>query len=383
MRETTPVYDTLVIGGGINGLATLAQLLRRGRRPVGLLEQFTLGHDQGSSHGPTRITRSTYASADYVRLMQRAQADEWPALERDLGRTLIHRAPGCFFGPPGQLFEQYAAAVAAAGAQVERIDSAAARRLFPQFRFAGADAVLLDHTAGIIAAADTLAGLAAWCRGHGAHVRESCPVQHIDVTADPIIVQTAQGPLATARLVVTAGAWVRELVPALRARLQVIRQTVGYFQLTGAEADVCLGRFPVWVHLDDRPERFFYGLPEFGRPGIKLARHFTHGRDDDPNEAEHRVDPAEIRCLEEFIAEQFTLPLRTLAGAEHCLYTNTATEDFVLDRHPDNPNVVIGSACSGHGFKFGPLTGRILADLVTDGRCDIPEFVAARQRFRL
>ena len=377
------VYEALVIGGGINGLSALYHLGRMGRRRVGLIEQFQLGHDRGSSHSHSRITRSAYFDPDYVYLMQAAHREEWPRLERDAGQQLAHRTSGCFFGPAGGRYEDYARAVAKTGVDVEALDVDEARRRFPVFRFEETSGALHDRTAGLVAAAETMAALIRLGRQNGAEMREEEQVLGIDPSSDPIRVETTRGALETERLIVTAGAWVSGLLPFLKGRLKVIRQTVCYFKPAGPPEDFRAGRFPVWGYLTDRGDNVYYGLPEFGREGIKVARDLTVGEGDDPNAATPEVSLQEIDRLRTFLDWQFVPRIEAFMGGETCLYTMTGTKDFILDLHPDNPRVVVGSACSGHGFKFGPLTGRILAELALKGRTEVPEFERARGRFAI
>ena len=113
-----------------------------------------------------------------------------------------------------------------------------------------------------------------------------------------------------------------------------------------------------------------------------MAHHVTEGRNDDP-EQHPDPSPQDIAHLRSFMAQQFTAPVKEFLGAETCLYTNTETEDFILDLHPENPNIAIGAGFSGHGFKLGPLTGRILAELALNGKTTIPEFEAARSLFSI
>jgi len=371
-------YGALVIGGGINGLSALYHLQRLGCKPLGLVERFALGHERGSSHGHSRITRSAYINAGYVRLMQVVHRQEWPRLERDAGQRLLHPTPGCFFGPPGGKYPAYAQAVLQAGVEAEAIPVEVARRRFPLFRFPGVDEVLHDHTAALVAAAHTLAALVRLCRQGGAEIHEQTQVLEIDPSRDPIQVRTERGVLETERLVVTAGPWTASLLPWLKARLQVARQAVGYFVLRGDQEALGPGRFPVWGYLG---EEEYYGLPQFGRPGIKLARHLTTGRDDDPDKDATPLPEGEEARLRRIIADHLALPVEHLDGVERCLYTNTATEDFIIDLHPQNPHLAIGASCSGHGFKFGPLTGRALAELVLSGKTAIPEFEQMRPTF--
>src|SRR5262249_40944438 len=153
--------------------------------------RFRLHHDRGSSHGTSRITRSTYSDEHYVRLVRVAHAEEWPRLERDSGATLVHRCDGIFFGPKDGDVERWAEAVAAAGAAGgHKPERGEARSRFPAFAFPDAHAVLHDPTGGVVAAADTLRALDRRCRVEGVHVLEETRVLSLDPASDPIVVDT-------------------------------------------------------------------------------------------------------------------------------------------------------------------------------------------------
>jgi sarcosine oxidase len=372
----------VVIGGGVNGLGAAWRLAAR-RASVTLVERFRIGHDRGSSHGTSRIARSAYPEAGYVRLMRRAFAEEWPRLERDAGKALLHRTPAFFFGPPQGSLAAYARAVADAGADVLRVPPAEARKLAPQFRFEGCDDVLVDRTGGLIAAAETIAALASLVRAAGADVREDTVVRAIEPRADHVEVTTDRGALSADRVVVTAGAWTSRLVPRLASRLAVARQSIGYFEIEGGEEAARLGRFPLWCQMGATVNDFHYGLPSFGRPGIKAAQHVTSQRSEDPDVSPAAPDERSLADLRAFLDRELAVRIERRVGAETCLYTNTPTEDFVVGALADEPRIVVGSACSGHGFKFAPLTGRALAELALDGSTSMPEFEAMRATFAL
>jgi sarcosine oxidase len=357
-------------------------LHRLGCERIGLVERFRLGHGRGSSHGHSRITRSAYIDADYSRLMQVVHGQEWPRLERDAGCTLIHRTPGCFFGPEGGRCERYARSAVEADVDVEAIDVREARRRFPQFRFEATSMVLHDRTAGLIAAAETIAALIRLARLNGVSLHEEVRVTGISPAVDTVRVETDRGPLRAERVIVTAGAWIADLFPFLRRQLKVIRQTVAYFQPAGAREEFRPGKFPVWGYLADEDDKVFYGLPAFGGGGIRVARDLTVGAADDPEQHPTAFDDAEPGRLRAFLEWQFVPRIDALLACETCLYTMTQTKDFVIDLHPDNPRLVIGSACSGHAFKFGPMTGRALAELALYGHTAVPEFERLRGRFR-
>lgn len=375
------VRSVVVIGGGLNGLAALFHLCRFGCSEPLLLERFQVGHDRGSSHGPSRIARSTYAKTSYVRMMRAALAEEWPRLERAAGEPLLFKTPGLFFGPADGPIGSYALAVEQAGAEVDRLSVHEARARFPLLRFDGASEVLFDRTAAVIASARTLRALERTAVASGGEIQTGVEVLEIDVNADPIRIATDRGEILTERAVIAAGPWTSRIVPSLEPRLAVMRQSVAYFELEGPRDAYRVGRFPIWAWMGAGENAFYYGLPEFDHPGIKIARHVTRDRNDDPDAQPGGFEEDAIEDLRAIALRELYPAVRGLAGADTCLYTSTATEDFILDLHPDNPRIAIGAGFSGHGFKFGPLTGRILAELCLYGDCKLPEFQALRSEF--
>jgi sarcosine oxidase len=236
------------------------------------------------------------------------------------------------------------------------------------------DAVFDDRTAGLIDAASTIAALRLALAGDEVRTFETTRVLALLPRDSEVIVRTTRGDLVAPRAIVAAGAWTDRLVPSLGSRLNVVRQTVGYF---APAAPSGLGQFPVWACLGDDVDITHYGLPEFGAPGLKVGRHVVIG-DDDPDDAPDAADPAEIAALRSFVDEQLTAPPGDLLRTEHCLYTCTPTEDFVIDIVRDEPRVVVAAGMSGHGFKFAPLTGRLLAELALDGKTSVPAFESRR-----
>lgn len=377
------VRSLVIVGGGINGLAALFHALRLGAKSPLLVDRFQLGHDRASSHGPSRIARSMYPHAGYVRLMRATFAEEWPRLERAAGEPLLFRSPGLFFGPADGPIAAYAKGVKEAGAEVDVLDVATARALFPMLRFEENELVLHDRTAALIAAARALRALERSTRASGAEFQLGTRVLAIDPSRDPIRIETDRGGLLAERVILTAGPWAPALVPELATRLISIRQNLAYFELEGARDEFRVGRFPVFARIGLDENDFYYGLPEFDHPGVKLARHVTRGRDDDPDSSPGTYDEDAIEDLRAFAIRAFVRPVRGLAGADTCMYTCTPTEDFVLAPHPANRRFVIGSGCSGHGFKFGPMVGRILAELALFGDSKLPEYRALQTEFSL
>jgi sarcosine oxidase len=360
------IHDALILGAGIHGLCAAFHLRRRGLRRIAVLERFALGHDRGSSHGASRITRSSYHEPKFVALAAAAHRDGWPLLERELATRLLFRTPGVFFGPERGPFGDYLRATLGtsadgARADVERIDADAARARFPLLAFAGDDAVLLDHTAGVLAAATALRALAAWCRGQGVELREGTRALALRADDGAVRVDTDRGPLQAARVVVATGPWLGELVPELRRSLSVLPQQVGYADVASAPAARAAGVFPVWARIGEVQDDFVYGLPEFGRPGLKIARHVTRGAGIDADGARPPLDEGAMLRLAQ---QNFRAPVRGLSGCESCLYTVAPGEDLAVQRSAADPRVVVVAACSGHAFKFAPVLGQQVAELI-------------------
>jgi len=166
--------------------------------------------------------------------------------------------------------------------------------------------------------------------------------------------------------VIATGAWLPELVPAARGAVTVIPQHVAYVRI-GVPARA----MPSWVHFGGAASGIAYGLAEIGREAIKVGLHATRGTGIDPDVLA-APSAGDEEALRQRLGQVLAVPVHEVLGSEPCLYTVTSTEEFIVDGWPGDPRVVFASACSGHGFKFAPLTGRVLAELVIRGRADLP-----------
>lgn len=381
MSQRSP-FDVIVVGGGLNGLATAYHLKRMGCDNLAVFEQFPWGHNLGSSHGEARITRSAYHDRVYAQLMQHSHKESWPQLERDANEPLIFPYSCCVYGPRSGPFPDYAEAVLAAGADVIELDYATAVERFPALRFNPGDGVLDDRTAGLVAAERTLQSLLRLARKHDVKLMDQTPILKIEPRNDGVVLHTSDGEWFTERLVVTAGAWATRLVPQLAQRLFVTRQLVMYLELGGLSSRLQQGDYPIWAYLAEGANGLHYSMPSLSHHGIKIARHMVEGAECNPDEPVPDDNSAMMDYLKEFIGKRLHAPLQEVLRVEHCLYTNTPTEDFVLDHHPEHPMITIGAGFSGHGFKFGPLTGQILAELCLQGTSSITVFNDNRAKFQ-
>jgi sarcosine oxidase len=338
--------EIVVVGAGVMGAATAYALARAGHDAV-LLEQFELGHARGSSHGEARIFRLVYDDPHWVGQAQRA-LPLWRELEAESGEAILSTTGSLDLGPET---DKRVAALSECGVEFDVLDGA---DLPAPLRIEGGTAALVQRDGGVI---DAARALRAFLRG--ATVRERARVTRID---DDGRVYLDGGTIEAQAVVVTAGAWVSRLLEPLGIDPPVTptRESVAYFPLPARDGlpTIIDWRVPDGYALP-RPGDSVYALPS--PEGLKVGVHRT-GPPTDPDE-EGVVDPEAVRCAADWVAEHVEgagpSPVRT----ETCLYTNMPDESFVVERQG---RVVVGSPCSGHGFKFAPLVGRELADLVLE-----------------
>ncbi|CAM5347211.1 N-methyltryptophan oxidase [Streptomyces spiroverticillatus] len=353
----TPDADLAVVGAGLMGAATAWAASRRGLDVV-LLEQFAPGHDRGSSHGSARIVRRAYADALYVRMTGRAMS-LWRELESDAHVSLLRMTGGLDHGA-GRDPEGIAAVLADCGVPHDLLSASEAAHRWPGLRFAGP--VLHHEEAGTVDAARAVDAFVRRAGERGAQVRHGYEVRRIVVLGEEgVRLEGADGSTVTARrVVVSAGAWVRDLVGGLvpLPELVVTQQQVFHF----ACGDEVAAEWPVIVHKADLST---YSLPggRDGGPGDarKIAEHDAGA----PTTARTRsgtVDPAARERITAYVRDWLPGLVPEPFNEATCLYTSTLNEDFLLDRAGP---VVVASPCSGHGAKFAPLIGEWTTDLAT------------------
>ena len=359
------IYDAIVIGAGGMGSATAYHLAKTGANVL-VLEQFQRGHTFGSSHGETRIIRLFYDKPFYTQLMKSAYA-EWRAVENGAGTPLLFTTGSVSLGVAGNHYSMATReSLAAAGVASEVWDAEQFARRFPQFHVPREMDILWQKDSGFLHAAACVSTLLQLAEHHGASVRENTAVTRIDWQADIPRVETEKGHFRARKLIVTAGAWTGSLLAELNLPLTVTRQQVCYYRPSDAAGFQPSG-FPVFVEVTAANE-FLYGIPYFGRTGVKIARH-GWGQPVSPDACNRTPDADYIHRLDAYVQER--LPgLGKAVHAEVCLYTETPDEDFIIDAHPDCPEVLIASGFSGHGFKFCALVGRIMSELAQTGATD-------------
>ena len=369
-------YDVVVCGLGIMGSAALYHLARRGQRVLGI-DRYPPGHDRGSSHGETRVIRLAYFEhPSYVPLVRRAYA-LWRELETEAARSLLHVTGIAEVGPPdGALVKGTLAAARLHDIPHELLAASELMRRYPAFRLPPHFVGVVQPHGGFLEAEASVQSLLALAQKHGAEIRTGASVRAIEPANDIARVVTDAVTIEAGTAIVAAGPWVRSLLPGATLPLRVTRQAMAWFA-PREPAHFAPGRFPVFLIESDHG--IHYGFPPFGA-GLKVAKHHHADETVDPDLYDRSISAADEALIRAALADHLPGANGPLVDAKTCLYTGTPDGDFVIDRLPGAASIVVASPCSGHGFKFAPAIGEILADLA-DGvppRHDITRFRIGR-----
>jgi sarcosine oxidase len=362
--QSAASYDAIVVGIGGMGSAACYHLARRGRRVLGL-ERFDVPHAMGSSHGLTRIIRlAYYEHPSYVPLLHRAY-ELWRELEAGFGEQILHITGSVdASGPDEEIFRGSYESCRIHDLPHEVLTSAELTRRYPAYRLPPDHVALFQPSGGFLLSERAIVAHVVAAQSAGAEIRARERVLAWEPRGDGVRVVTDRGAYEAGALVVAAGAWFGQLVPDLAALAVPERQVLAWLQPT-EPALFAPELFPVFNLLV--PEGRYYGFPVHGAPGFKLGRYHHRGEQIAPDDWEREPNLDDESILRTFAERYFPAGTGPTMALRSCLFTNTPDEHFVLDRHPAQPQVVLASPCSGHGYKFCSVVGEILADLADRG----------------
>ena len=358
-------YDVIVVGLGAMGSAAAYHLTRNGKRVLGL-DRFRPPHQFGSSHGLTRIIREAYFEhPSYVPLVQRAY-DLWSDLEKQSGRKLLVPTGGLMIGPPeGALVKGARRSAEQHHLRHELFSAAELTRRFDIFQPEEQMAAVWEPRAGVLFPELVIQSHLELAAGQGASLRFDEPVAGWEPDGKGVRVFSAGNVYQAEKLLLTAGSGMASLTPDLKLPLTVERQVLFWFE-PRARAD----RFRpescpihIWEYTADR---FFYGFPDLGG-GVKVAVHHR-GESTDPERVRREVGEEEVESMRRLLRRFLPDAEGRLHSALVCTYTNTPDLHFILDHHPDHPQVFVASPCSGHGFKFSSAIGELASTLLSGER---------------
>jgi sarcosine oxidase len=385
-------YDAIVLGLGAMGSAALYQLARKGKKVLGL-DQYTPPHTLGSTHGDTRITRQAIGEgAAYVPLSLRSY-ELWREIEQLTSQDLLTITGGLIMASqsspdPMHGAESFLQTTIAAARQYDIkhsiLETDQIRQRFPQFQLVGDELGYYEENAGFLRPERCIQAQLALAERFGAAIQTGERVlgYESDTTNSSVTVQTARGRYTAEKLIISAGPWIGSLLEASYARyFTVYRQVLYWFGLNGPVEPFLPGRFPIFIWA--RPRDMIYGFPAIDGPagGIKVATE-DYTKATSPDMVERAVTAQEKREMyTRHLVGSLPALSETCIKAVSCLYTTTPEAGFVLDTHPQHPQVIIASPCSGHGFKHSAAIGEVLAELVIEGKSQIDISSFSLRRF--
>ena len=365
------------------GSAAVAHCAARGQRVLGI-EQFQPAHDLGSSHGRSRVIRLAYFEhPSYVPLLRRSY-ELWRALESDSGRRLLMMTGGLMIGTPGS--EVVAGSLRSATEHHlahELLDAAEIRKRFSPFTPTDHTVALYEPEAGVVFPEEAIGAHLDMASKSGADLHFDERVEDWSITAGGVELRTSRARYAAGRLILTPGPWASRLFKIDWLPLSVERQVLYWFEPIGGAEPFEPHRFPIYIW-DVGGDVQFYGFPADEHRNVKVA-FFRTGKGDlcQPDTIARTVSTSEIAAMRQALEPRLPgLAAGALREMVTCMYTLTPDHHFVIGLHPEYPQVVIASPCSGHGYKFASVIGEILADLAIEGATRHPIELFLPSRFQ-
>lgn len=359
-----------VIGLGAAGSAALWRSAARGADVIGF-EQFTSGHDRGSSHGYSRVFKSVTPQGPQESALAHRAAGLWRELEAESGASVLHMTGGLSIGKPGSpLIGGLETVASETGLPLEYLDEAELRRRFPQHVIEAGDIGVIDPASGFLQ--PELAIRSEWelAQKHGARVVNAAVIEVVPQN-DSVLIVTAERSWEVGTAIVATGAWQRTVLPFLPLRLTPRRATLSWFRpKPGREALFTAEAFPVFTH--EALGETGWGLPQFDEFGVKIGLDFTEGYEIvDPSANKKETEEWELARVRGFVAETIPdlEPVPAFSGG--CMITMTPDEEFTIGIPKDHPRLVVLSACSGRGFKMSAAVGDVGAQLALTGEADL------------
>lgn len=367
--------DVIVVGLGAMGSAAAYQLARRGAKVLGI-DRFAPPHEQGSSHGETRITRQATGEGDeYIPIVRRSH-QLWREIEADTGADLFLQCGGLvlsgaqsrhptkidFMGRTIGLAQRH-------GIEHEVLSAGEVRNRFPQFILDGDERGYFEPGAGLLYPERCISAQLSGAERAGATIRVDEMVRAVRPVGSGVRVETDRGAYEAGAALICAGPWTPGLVPEGLEHMTLHRQVLNWYE-ADSPSDYDPSRFPVFIWLHGSAGEQCYGFPvPPGSTGLKVATEHFEASVTQPEEVLREVDPSETeRTYREHVAGRLRGVRAHCLEAKTCIYTLAPDGRFVIDGHPDSDRITVVSACSGHGFKHSAAIGEALAERLLDGR---------------
>lgn len=349
------------------GSSTAFQLTELGKKCL-LIDRFPLGHTYGSSHGDSRIIRKSYNEPHFAELMNNAY-DLWHELEYNYNQKFIVTTGGLDFGPEGSTdMKNVERTLKDQDLNYQLLTNKEINNRFPAFKLPEVKYGIYQSEAGIVLASKVLNFFQETAQKKGLEVVTGEKVSLIKEEQDHLLVATKSKSFKTKKLVICVGSWINTFFKDYRIahRTKILPVNFGFWKVQEPD-QFKVGNFPIFISWG---KKVFYGFGTLEKEGyFKVGAHYSYNektlRDEDITKI---IDDRIVNDLVSFIGETFPNALSRDYTIDSCYYTMNDNENFILDSHPDNENVIFGGGFSGHGFKFAPLIGKILSELVLDGK---------------
>lgn len=371
-------FDAIVIGTGGIGSAAVFQLAQRGLRVLGL-DRFAGAHDHGSSYGQTRMIRQAYCEhPDYVPLVQKAFA-LWAELEQISRQQLYFQVGLLEVGAPdGMVVPGVLSSARQHDLDVDTLTRKELLERFSAFHVPEQSIAVFEPRAGYLLVEQCVTAHQTEALKRGAELI-TAEVREWTILNQSVVVRTDRESFAAGCVIVTAGAWARDLLAELGVPLTVVRKCQNWFankdpRYTARE------RCPAFLF--EVPQGIFYGFPQLDSRGVKVGEHSGGVAVGDLSTIDRNVDPPQRLRARTFLSQYLPGVSGPAIGHSPCLYTNSPDGHFIIDRHPAHQQISFAMGLSGHGFKFATVLGQALADLALEGATDLPVNFLKCDRFR-
>jgi sarcosine oxidase len=382
--------EVIVIGLGAMGSAAVYQLARRGVRVTGI-DQYDPPHVFGSTHGDTRITRQAIGEGlEYVPLVLRSN-EIWREIEQETRQALLTITGGLIMTSRenaihhgSNFFEQTVAAARQYKIEHELLDANQITKRFPPFKLSGTEKGYLEKGAGFLRPEACVSSQLALARKYNADIRVNEHVLDILPQRSGAVVRTDRGEYRAEKIILSAGPWITQfLEPPLCDLFKVYRQVLYWFDVQEAITPFEPARFPVWIwEFGPAEDDMMYGFPavDGGQGGVKMAFEQLAQATTPETVSRNITGPETQHMYARYIEPHMAGLKNKLVKTATCLYTVTPDYRFVIDALPGQPDLIIASPCSGHGFKHSAAIGEVLAELAVAGKStlDISTFSLAR-----
>lgn len=357
-------FDVVILGvGGIGSAA--AYFLAEKKVSVLGIEQFTIPHDRGSSHGRTRIIRKAYFEHEnYIPLLKRTYT-LWEMIEKKSGEKLFHKNGLLVMGEESSIVSKIKSAALKYKIDFNELGSQEIRNEFPLFKVPDSFEGVFEKDAGYLEVEKCVATLSNLSKKSGAEIHENETLIEFKEEREHIKVITNRETYLTRKLVITLGPWAPLLLKNIGMEITSWRVPQFWFEAKKDYEKLPCFAFHIW-------DEFIYGFPSLPGTGLKMARYAPHEIIPDASRLDCTITPDMLswvqRCMKEYLPELNRNPIES----SMCMYTLSKDGHFIVDRHPESENIYFATGCSGHAFKFVPVLGELLSDLTLEGSSKLP-----------